>query len=180
MGEALEILIRRSQGGEHTAQNELIVKFNPLLRKYAAKLKYDDAFNDLMLDFIKTVRRIKLETLSDKSDAVLVAYIHKSIVNAYSKRQTNSDLYGEVPFSNLTESETQKIEYISAVTDDINEYDIESFWDLLTENETDIIKKLFFLGLSVVEIANMMSTSRQAINQAKNRALSKIRKHLTE
>jgi hypothetical protein len=51
-------IIVRSQGGDGDATLLLIEKFNPLLKKYAYKLSYDDAYNDLLLNFIELLHNM--------------------------------------------------------------------------------------------------------------------------
>lgn len=46
---------------------------------------------------------------------------------------------------------------------------------LLTDNEYNILVALYFEQWSVTEIAQRLQKSRQAINQAKNHALDKLR-----
>lgn len=53
---------------------ELIKQFKPLLKKYAWKLGYEDAYEDLQLEFIKLIKEFPTETLSVKNDAGVVSY----------------------------------------------------------------------------------------------------------
>ena len=50
----------------------------------------------------------------------------------------------------------------------------------LSEREKTILQLFFVDEYSIEEIAQQLSISRQAVNQAKNRALNKIRKALEE
>ena len=64
----------------------LIEKFKPLLKKYAYKLHYEDAYYDLQLDFIQIVLSINLDAQNQKSEGALVNYICNSVKHAYCKR----------------------------------------------------------------------------------------------
>ena len=44
-------MIVQSQSGRKISTLTLVTKFEPLLRKYAYLLNYDDAYNDLLVDF---------------------------------------------------------------------------------------------------------------------------------
>lgn len=71
---------------------ELIKQFKPLLKKYAWKLEYEDAYEDLQLEFIKLVKEFPIENLSLKNDAGVVSYLNKSIYHAFialSKKEHN-------------------------------------------------------------------------------------------
>jgi hypothetical protein len=58
-------LINQSQTGNNDATLALIEKFNTLLKKYAYKLFYDDAYSDLLVDFIELLHNIQLDHLRD-------------------------------------------------------------------------------------------------------------------
>ena len=72
-------LIVQSQTSDSSATLTLIRKFDPLLRKYAYKLYYDDAYNDLLFDFIEFLNNIRLDRMRDTSEGVLISYICTSI-----------------------------------------------------------------------------------------------------
>jgi len=61
----MEICLYKSiveyQNGNNEHVEELIEKFSPLLKKYAYKLKYEDALSDLILIFIETLNKIPME-----------------------------------------------------------------------------------------------------------------------
>ena len=50
----------------------LIEKFKPLLKKYAYKLHYEDAYYDLQLDFIQIVLSINLDAQNQNSEACIL------------------------------------------------------------------------------------------------------------
>ena len=65
-------LILRSQAGDKAATLELIDKFNPLLKKCAFKLSYDEAYNDLLADFIALIHNIRLKRICSKSEGHVI------------------------------------------------------------------------------------------------------------
>jgi hypothetical protein len=82
-------LIAKSQTGDSGATLTLIKKFDPLLRKYAYKLYYDNAYNDLVFDFIELLHNIRLDHIRGPNEEYLVSYICTSIRSSYIKRKTN-------------------------------------------------------------------------------------------
>ena len=59
----------------------LLRQFDPLLKKYAHELRYEDAYNDLQLCFIELIERIKIEGFIGKGEEYLLSYIRKSVVS---------------------------------------------------------------------------------------------------
>lgn len=57
-------LLVRAQRGDEEAMLELIKRFQPLLRKYAKKLRYDDAYEDCRLFFIELIKSVDEARLS--------------------------------------------------------------------------------------------------------------------
>lgn len=56
----LNSTIRNAQENDEEDMLLLIEKFRPLMVKYARKLNYEDAYDDVMLYFIKLVKSINL------------------------------------------------------------------------------------------------------------------------
>ena len=40
---------------------QLIKKFDPLIRKYSYRLRYEDAYSDIVLLFIEKIQKVKLK-----------------------------------------------------------------------------------------------------------------------
>ena len=55
----LAIFVTNAQTGNHDAMLQLITRFQPLLKKYARILNYEDSYNDLVLLFIETIHVIR-------------------------------------------------------------------------------------------------------------------------
>lgn len=65
------------------AQLQIVQRFQPLLKKYAALLKYEDAYSDLQLYLLELLHSGKLTKLQRKDDGTLVKYIESSIRHQY-------------------------------------------------------------------------------------------------
>ena len=55
-----------SQGGDKQAMLWLVNKFEPTLKKYARKLNTEDAYNDLVADFLESILRINGINIKNK------------------------------------------------------------------------------------------------------------------
>ena len=74
-----------------------------------------------------------------------------------------------------------ELEYIESYDPSIeNKFLISEFWNLLTEEQQNVLEKKFIKGYSNSEIAEKLNISRQAINQCKNRAFEQIRMFLQD
>ncbi len=169
-------LIALSQSGDTDATLELVNKFNPLLRKYAFNLNFDDAYDDLLLDFLEILNNVHLNNLTNCSEGILVSYIHKSLFNSYIKESKRIKKLRNIMLnSELSDSELYYIEALRPHYDSYNELDKHIISQILTKPESIIIKMLYFSDYSVAETARLCGVSRQAVNQTKNRALKKLR-----
>lgn len=55
--------IRSAQRDDEDAMLYLITRFEKLIRKYARKLQYEDAENDLILDFIELIKTLDVKKI---------------------------------------------------------------------------------------------------------------------
>lgn len=170
-------LIVQSQKGDSGATLTLIKKFDPLLKKYAFKLYYDDAYNDLLSDFIEFLHNIRLDRLRNTTEGTLVSYIYTTIHSSFIKRlSVLKKLQNFRPYSDLNKSELYYAE-ASLVTSDTYFYlELTGMNHLLTESELSIVKMIYLLGYTVTETAAIYGISRQAVNKTKKRALQKLAK----
>jgi len=169
-------IIERSQGGDGDATLLLIEKFNPLLKKYAYKLSYDDAYNDLLLNFIELLHNMQIENIHNKSEGSVISYICTSVHSSYVKRLIEvKRLRNLLLYSDLNDNELYYVESISATNDVYQEYELSFIKNILTKQELTVICMIYFTGYTVTEIASFYGTLRQAVNQMKNRALKKLR-----
>lgn len=153
----------------------LIEKFKPLLKKYAYKLHYEDAYYDLQLDFIQIILSINLDAQNQKSEGALVNYICNSVQHAYCRRLKISidcavptvelDSPTNIQISNLLTAPSHQ-EFSDLALDMAN---------ILTKKEYQVIVLIYKYQLSAAEIARRLCTTRQNVNQCKRRAEQKIR-----
>jgi DNA-directed RNA polymerase specialized sigma subunit, sigma24 homolog len=168
-------LILESQVGNDNATLLLVEKFNPLLKKYSFKLFYEDAYNDLLTDFLELVHSIQIEAIASKDEGRIISYISASIHNCYVKRLIEMHRRLNCQrFSDLGEGELYYIEVTYSTCDTYQDYDIFSV-KALTKPEKSVINMIYYLGYTPTEISKIIGISRQAVNQMKNRALKKLK-----
>lgn len=152
---------------------ELIQTFNPLIRKYSLLLNmdYEDAISELTLEFIKIVKSFpaKKEYISDK---YILSYISKSIRNAYITKSIELAKLKIVYFDDSFNWEPACFQYSTLWIDEL--------LLKLTSTQKEVFLLRYYYGYSVVEIAKKLSISRQAVNQAKNRGLKKLKQMITK
>ena len=169
-------LIDLSQSGNVDATLELVNRFNPLLRKYTYRLNFDDAYDELLVDFLVLIKTIQFHTFSICTEGAVVSYIHKSIYNSYIKLSKRINKLRNIQlFSDLDENELYYIESIYSRNDDYSFLDTQCFELFLSRPEASIIKMIFYSGYSISETALICGISRQAVNQTKKRALTKLK-----
>lgn len=158
---------------DDTAVLELIERFKRLLIKYAKKLDYEDAYNDLQLFFIELIAKLKCTGSLKRDDAIIVSYIAISVKNQYIKLSTKKSLH-TTAFSDLSDSQLYFVDSSNATMLPISIEEYLPHNNKLTLWERQVVMDFFVNGLSISEIAHMQKKSRQAVNQAKNRGLNKI------
>lgn len=154
----------------------MITRFQPLISKYSHYLGYEDAESELIYFFICFVKKFDVEKMHDVDDATIVGYIHVSIKNEYNRLLKQKIKERKIIcISQLDENEQYYIDIGTAIEDEIGE--MKDIMDkVLTEREKNIIKLIYYDGISVKEIADMQKRTRQAVNQEKKRALCKLRR----
>lgn len=168
-------LIAESQNGNNDATLLMIEKFKPLLKKYAYMLYYEDAYNDLLVDFIELIHDINLDHIHDKGEGKMVSYIYKSINSSFIKKLTAlKKLHNCILYSELSEPQLYNVNIISATNDEYFMYELPGISLILTETEYLIVKMIYCSGYTVTELSFAFGISRQAVNQMKRRALKKL------
>lgn len=173
--------IRKVQAGNENSLLEMITRFNCLLTRYAYLLKYEDAINDLTLDFIALLKQVDTSIFAEKNDGTVVNYIVQTIRHSYirlSKQRAKVNSM-ETLFEDLSESQRYHVENnIACATDELLGIIELLSGKALTDNERNVLILEFGFGLSSAEIARTKSVSRQSINQTKRRAIKKLREEL--
>lgn len=168
-------IITASQNGNSEATLLMVEKFKPLLKKFAYKLYYEDAYYDLLVDFIELIQGINLKQIHDKSEGKMVSYICKSIKNSYIKRLIAvKKSHSFILYSELSEKQLYYISVLSATYDEYFMHELPYVSLLLTKTEYFVIEMIYCSGYTAAEIASCFSISRQAVNQMKKRALRKL------
>jgi len=171
--------ILNAQHADESAMLELIASFNPLLKKYTRRLKYEDAYNDLVADFVEIISKFPTNSLKIADEGAYVNYISASVHNAYCRRQRKvikSKALEVSPISDLSENEKYHAESLSATQDTYFEGKAFESANSLTEREYRVLVMVYTYGLSVIETAKLLGVSRQFVNTTKSRALDKLRK----
>lgn len=176
----LRDFVLHSEAGDTDSTLYLLEKFSPLLKKYARKLDYEDAFSDIRLYFIELLPRIyRKSNLS--SDAQIISYIETCIKNAYISlsKVHYSKVSHEVSLDRNSPSQEAAIQYRAAAYDDTSGILVSQLLSTLTPIEKRVIWENIICGFSISEIAQRMECSRQCVNQTKLRGLKKLKKSLT-
>lgn len=154
--------------GDDESLMGIIEIFNPLLLKYSKLLDGEDTKQDLIIHLINVVNKIKFDNENLCKDKMIVGYIAKSIRNEYIRlsRKRSKILLNESELNLDIEMEYDGFE---------SEFEMLDIFKVLSKKEAYIMKLIYVYYLSVSEISDYMKISRQAVNQAKNRGLKKIK-----
>lgn len=171
----LTILVINAQAGNQEAMLQLIARFQPLLKKHARILNYEDSYNDLVLRFIETIHNAKIDTIKNKSEGAIVNYIARSVYHSYCKLVEQAIAQRTSPYS-LDELSRQQL-YSSDAYHSPEAEALEFPKNLLTPYEEQILRLIYERDLSISKIAQKNNISRQAINQVKLRAECKLRNY---
>nr|WP_308628254.1 sigma factor-like helix-turn-helix DNA-binding protein [uncultured Eisenbergiella sp.] len=173
-------MISEYQSGNDKILMELIEYFQPLLKKYAFMLGYQDAYNDLQLEFIEFLQKMPLTALNSANDGTIVEYIRVTVVNFYrAEVKKLIKKKNEILMSELSESQQSVVYNRNSGYDDtfLFEYELDK---ILNAEEKEIIYLIYVLEFTSSDIAKMKYKTRQAINQKKKRALNKIREYIDD
>lgn len=154
----------------------IIMKFDNLIKKYARKLSYEDAENDLICYFVELIYTFPLHKFNEKDEGRIVSYISNCITNYYYfllKKLIKHK--NEVYMSDLSEEQQYILEARLSVDDNYETLFWEDIQKKLNEKEWNILKCIYLQGLSANEIADECGITRQAVNQAKIRLLAKLK-----
>lgn len=164
--------IIKAQEDHKTALEILINDFTPLIKKYAKRMDYEDAFADLRLQFIEIILGIDPKRFAEYEEYQMLSYLNTSVRNAYIK---------------LSKDKCQREEHsflVENVLDEIDKAHVDNYDDLffddikkyLSKKEFEIIYRNFYCGVTIADIAKERGITRQAVNQVKTRAIKKLSK----
>lgn len=157
----------------------LIHKIDPLLKKYARKLQYEDAYNDLLLSLIETIKKMPISNFNPEYQGAIFNYLSKSIYTSFIKQMSKYIKYNNQHI--FLDDEWNLFESKSYNTTDIMDLNnILHKTNILNDNEKLILYGIYYLGYKDIDIANKMGKSRQSICNLKRRALRKLEHALKE
>lgn len=164
------------QQGDAEAALELIDRFKPLLKKYAHMLHQEDSYEALQCYLLELLKGIRQNDLHSTDDGAIITYTVRSVRNKYiamSKEGVKANCLDYI--DDMLPSMSARFERNHNHKDIYEALLKQDMKALLTDNEYNILIALYFEQWSVTEIAQRLQKSRQAINQAKNHALDKLR-----
>lgn len=168
-------LISKAKIADSDSMIELLRLFEPLIKKYAYKLEYEDAENDLIASMIQLI----YDMPEFQNDGPAVSYIKKSVHNSYVQHvqhcielRLREDLYEPELLHNKAVDTTYEINEISI--------DLRCALENLSKNQRQIIVCKFFLGMSDKEIMKIMGISRQSVYKNKIKALKLLKEMLSD
>lgn len=174
VGMGLYEMVMNARTGDKEALQNLVERFQPLIKKYKRKLNYDGADTDLIICFIETIHKIPIYRDNHIiNEECIVGYINKSIKNKY--------IYFSKKYSKVYRVEVEL--NLDIAGDDANSkvednVSIEELLDKLSERQRRVIEGIFFKNTTEVEISRQLNISRQAVNRTKNRALKCLKEYL--
>lgn len=170
--------IRRSQGGNQQATLDLIEKFKPALNAYARKLETEDAYHDLVLEFLQILRSINCDAIRFDGDGAMVNYLSQAIYHAYIKllQRLIKNKFVTVSMDDITDLDLyQNDQYLEMAP-----FPLDVPGSLLTRKEKLVLYRIHVMGYSAAEVAHAWGTTRQSVNQMKLRAEKKLRNYLIQ
>lgn len=72
-------LIRQAKKGDKESMMELLNRFEPLIKKFSNELNYEEAETDLIICFIKIIKKLKIKKINYEGEAI--NYIYVSLKN---------------------------------------------------------------------------------------------------
>ncbi len=177
MDDSIHKRLMRIRQHDTAALQSLVEQFSPLLKKYAYKLRTEDAFYDLQADFIEMLATFDVKKLHNTENQVLTSYFDRAVYTDYIRLSRRDRQYTQVHWLECDMSPDDK-DLADKRAMVYEQYDALLIYDLkrwLTDAEFEIVFLLYFLSVTVHEIAFAKHISSQAVNKTKNRALYKIK-----
>ena len=173
--------IGRAQHGNEEAMLNLVSKFMPLMKKYGRKLGYEDATEDMTVDFIEFIFSWNLKNFRQSSDGAVVKYIAQTLYRIYLRR-LKFCIESDPKCISLEELTPTQMNVLSVKTAVWNEYALSSIIPngVLTPRELFIVSEIYEKGTPVAALAQRLHVSRQNINQIKKKAESKLKHQFGE
>ena len=164
-----ENLIKLSRNmSDNEAMTQIIIKFQPLIKSLATRLKYDCSETDLVIFLIELSRDFHYDEKKEYLEGQLVKYFVRALkykaIDLYRKNKNRVEVIHVEEILDIPEN----ISYMTSIML------LQSIRKLSTRQQIVVVKK-FFYGYSEIEIASMLGISRQAVNKIKRRAIKKLK-----
>ena len=149
----LYLLVMRCQDNDNEAFQAMLLRFQPLLKKYAFLLNYSDAYMDVYDGFIDCIYKIPLAKLKvSENDSIVLAYIKTCMKNTYI---TLSKKNGQQRVQTSIEDLDFQKQCLNCYQVDYEDYLFEeNLKSILNEKEKVLIFAKFVYGYSETEVAN--------------------------
>lgn len=173
--------VERAKSGNNESMMNLIHRFFPLIKKYGRKLGYEDATEDVIVDFLEFISKWNLNSFCQSSDGAVVKYIVQSLYHIYVARLKNHIEGGHASVS-LEELSPTQMNILSLKTATWDEQSLSTIIPdgVLTPREFFILSEIYERGTPVTALAQSLHVSRQNINQIKKKAESKLKQQFGE
>lgn len=163
MDKSISELINLSKQGNHESMLDLIERFKPLILKYSRKYQTQDMENILVEHLLRTALNMPI-----LSEGRAINYISASIKNKYIDTIKKDSKYRyEFSLENSKDIESK------CINDDLVIF--RDMLSVLDKRKHSIVMLKFQYGYSDIEIGNMLSITRQAVNKHLRQAYEIIR-----
>jgi DNA-directed RNA polymerase specialized sigma24 family protein len=161
-------LVSTSAYNNPSAVMRLIEIFSPKLNLCRSAIDGDDMRQELEVFLIDLIKKPSFKNISIKTDAAIIAYIAKSLKNHYFFLLKNKYTIHNPKACPLPADIPYTVPYAEHLS-------LKASLKKLTQKEYSTIILLYFYGYSVKEVAARAHTSVQAVYQARQRILRKLR-----
>ena len=153
----------------------LITRLGPLLRKYAGLLHEEDAFDDLVADFIQKFYEMRSDTFHGRADGEIFNYLKAAVKSLFEERRRNQMKHvREIVFTALSDAELLDVERLAAESDIYFRDTLLSPLDLLTPKQKALLILRYEKNWPVAKIAAKASVSPSTVNRMEKRALHNL------
>lgn len=169
--ELFELLVN-AKSGDEIAVEELYFKFSKLIKSLGKTVDLDGAETDIIIFFLKFIKKINLKKFENKSYGELINYIYISLQN-YTFTLIKATLKKRIDECNFIADQIYHDSYDKfELTDTLNSL------KKLSKIQKQIILYTYLYNYKISEIAKLLNISRQAVNQNKLKALKLLKKEI--
>lgn len=169
MKRKLSSVLREAKQGDAEALMEILLMFDPVLRKYSYKLGYEDAKQDLILELLGMINKMPLLELEGK----IVSYIASGVCHAYialSKKQRQRKDHEQALIPEMMGVEKGK---------DLDfGVDLENAVQELNDRQKQILHYKMEQGKTDTEIASLLGITRKTVYKNRMRMMEVLKKEL--